>query len=304
MVSLTLPTERHRTTTHSVTPALRPEGAGSGFIVHIWYVTPDIVVDMILSCMLTWFQHQSEGRQVAFVTAIVGFIGVFIAGIFTPLSPITWGLVQNGSSKSDLGLVHASFEETAEATTLDIEVKNTGEGVAYLREANFNVERTWELWSTIFPARVPVSGNNDVTLTPFGIPYTRTVNLSRSIDPYEVDRFRFTLALNDSTRVDSEKTIYVFLTTVDLVNDEGDKVLSDERLLFVRDLPWQQAGSGVRTYFPYGIPGPVDCHRDASFRAIRAHNARVLDEIGRIEGTKSQSLNKLIRYNARKTWRR
>lgn len=244
-----------------------------------------------------WFQHQ----RVEIQAAIIGTIGVFILGIFILLGPITSDIFQAWFNDSDLELVDASFEESAEATTLDIKVRNTGERVVYLKEANFNVERTWELWSTIFPARVPVSGNHDVTLTPAGTPYTRTVELSRSIDPNEVDRFTFTLTLNDRARAYSEKTNYVFLTTVDLVYDEDDKVLSSEKLLFVRELPWQQAESGVKTYFPYGVPGPVDRHQDPSFRAIRAHNAQVVDEISRIEGTKSQSLEELIRYISQKT---
>ena len=227
---------------------------------------------------------------------IAGIVAVLIV-----LIELVVPAIGRGFHDSNLELVDASFEETAEATTLDIKVRNTSEKVAYLREANFNVERTWELWSTIFPGHVPVSRNYDVALTPDGTPYTRTVELSETVDPDEVDRFTFTFALNDRARAYSEKTNYVFLTTVALVNDEGDKVMASQRLLFVRELPWQQAGSGVKTYFPYGVPGPVDRHRDPFFRAIRAHNARVLDEISRIEGAKSQSLNKLIRYNAQKT---
>jgi hypothetical protein len=252
---------------------------------------------MVVRRLSTWFRYQ----RVEIRAAIIGLIGVIILGIVTLLGPITSELFQRSVNRCDLELVDATFEESAEATTLDIKVRNTGEKVAYLSEANFNVERTWELWSTIFPARVPVSANYDVTLTPAGTPYTRTVKLSQSIDPNEVERFTFTLTLNDRARAYSEKTNYVFLTTVDLVYDEDDRVTSSEELLFVRELPWQQAESGVKTYFPYGVPGPVDRHQDPFFRAVRAHNAQVVDEISRIEGTKSQSLEVLIRYISQKT---
>jgi hypothetical protein len=226
---------------------------------------------MVVRRLSTWFRYQ----RVEIQAAIIGLIGVIILGIFTLLGPITSELFQRSVNESDLELVDASFEESAEATTLDIKVRNTGEKVAYVKVVNFNVERTWELWSTIFPARVPVSGNYDVTLTPAGTPYTRTVKLSQSIDPNEVDRFTFTLTLNDRARAYSEKTNYVFLTTVDLVYDEDDKIISSENLLFVRELPWQQAESGVKTYFPYGVPGPLDDDQEASFRKVRAHNEEV-----------------------------
>jgi len=231
----------------------------------------------------------------------VGIIGVFILGIFTLLGPITSVLLQRSVNTSDLELVDATFEESAEATTLDIKVRNTGEEVAYLKEANFNVERTWELWSTIFPGRVPVTGNYDVSLTPADTPYTRTVKLSERVDPEEVDRVTFTLTLNDRAKAYSEKTNYVFLTTVDLVYDEDDMVMSSENLLFIRELPWQQAESGVKTYYPYEGPGALDGDQGMSFRKVRAHNEDVVDEIGRIEGIRSQSLEALIRYISQKT---
>jgi hypothetical protein len=157
------------------------------------------------------------------------------------------------------------------------------------------------LWSTIFPARVPMSRNHDVALTPAGTPYTKTVRLSQTIDPNEVRRFTFTFALNDRARAYSEKTNYVFLTTMDLVYNRVDKVTNSEKLLFIRELPWQQAESGVRTYFPSGNTGPADRHHNHSLQAIRDHNARVVDEISRIEGTKSQSLDKLTRYISQKS---
>jgi hypothetical protein len=244
-----------------------------------------------------WFRYQ----RVEIQAAIIGLIGVIILGIFTLFSPITAELFRRSVHESDLEVVDASFEESAEATSLDIKVRNAGEKVAYLKEANFNVERTWELWSTIFPARVPVSGNNDVALTVAGTPYTRSVELSQSIEPNQVDRFTLTLTLNDRARAHSEKTIYVFLTTVDVVYDKDDKFASTEKLLFVRELPWQQAQSGVKTYFPSEVPGPVDRHQEPYFKAIRAHNVEVVDEIIRIEGTKSRSLRELIRYISQKT---
>jgi hypothetical protein len=256
---------------------------------------------MVVRRVLAWFGQQGVTIRAAFITATLGIIGLFILGIFSLLGPITSEPFQRPVNQSDLELVGASFEESAEATTLDIKVRNTGEEVAYLKEANFNVERTWQLWSTIFPGRVPVSGNYDVTLTPADTPYTRTVELSKRIDPNEVERFTFTLTLNDRARAYSAKTNYVFLTTVDLVYDEDDKVISSEELLFVRELPWQQAESGVKTYFPYGDPGPLVDDQEVSFRKVRAHNEEVVDEIGRIEGIKTQTLEKLIGYISQKT---
>jgi hypothetical protein len=248
---------------------------------------------MVMRGLSGWFTRQPVGIRVAVIAG--GFALLFVlVEVVVPMIAQIW------SDESDLELVDASFEETAEATTLDIKVRNTSGKVAYLKEANINVEKIWELWSTIFPARVPVSRNYDVALRPAGTPYTRTVKVSKSIAPNEVDRFTFTFALNDRARAYSVKTNYVFLTTVDLVYERDDQVTSSEKLLFVRELPWQQAESGIRTYFPNGNTGSVDHHHKPSFRAVRAHNAQVVDEISRIEGTKSQSLEKLTRYISQK----
>jgi hypothetical protein len=252
------------------------------------------VVNMVVRRLSTWFRGQPGTVRGATIGAIVA--GVFAALIV--LIELLVPAIAGRFHRSDLELVDASFEETAEATTLDIKVRNTGEKVAYLREANVNVERTWELWSTIFPGHVPVSGNYDVALTPEGDPYTKTVKLSQSIGPHEVDRFTLTFALNDRARAYSEKTNYVFLTTVELIYDRDEQVTTSEKLLFVRELPWQQAESGIKTYFPYGITGRVNRPQDSPLRALRAHNAQVVDEISRIDGAKSQSLNKLIRYTS------
>jgi hypothetical protein len=254
---------------------------------------PIIVVGMVMKSLSRWVTRQPVGVRAAVIAGVFALL-VLLVEVVVPMIVQTW------SDESNLELVDASFEETAEATTLNIKVRNTSGKVAYLKEANFNVEKTWELWSTIFPARVPVSRNHDVTLAPDGAPYTRTVKLSQRIDPNEVDRFTFSFALNDRARAYSEKTNYVFLISLDLIDDRDNEVASSEKLLFVRELPWQQAESGIKTYFPYGNTGPVVRHQEPSFRAVRAHNAQDVDEISRIEGTKSQSLDKLTRYISQK----
>lgn len=193
---------------------------------------------------------------------------------------------------SDLELVDVSFgTESGKATTLDVKVRNTGEKIAYLKEADFRVERVWELRSAASPAVVQVSGNYDVILDPTGAPYVRTFKLSQGVKPNAVDRFTFSLALNERARSAADAN-YVFLTEMDLVYDEDDKVVGSGTLLFVRDVPWQDA----ELYFPRGAPGPEDANNDPFYKAVREHNAQVVDEIGATEGTKSESLEKLIRY--------
>jgi hypothetical protein len=248
---------------------------------------------MFIRGLSGWFTRQPVGVWAAVIAG--GFALLVVLVEVVPMIDQIW------SDESDLEVLDTSFEETAEATALDIRVRNTSGKVAHLKEANINVEKTWELWSTIFPARVPVSANYDVSLTPDGTPYTRTVKLSQGIDPNEVERFTITFALNDRAKAYSENTNYVFLTTVDLVYDRDYKVTSSEELLFVRELLWQQAKSGIKTYFPYGNSGLVNCYQKPSFRAVRAHNAQVVNEISRIEGTRSQGLDKLIRYISQKS---
>src|SRR5215216_2662671 len=153
---------------------------------------------MILRRLSMWFRRQRITIQAAIIGAVAVLAAALITGFFGLLQPFATGISQRLFDTSDLELVDVSFsEESNEATTLDIKVRNTGEKVAYLKEADFRVERTWELRSLHFPIWVPVSQNYDVTLSPSDTPYTRTVKLSQAIEPNEVDRFTFTLALNN-----------------------------------------------------------------------------------------------------------
>lgn len=231
-----------------------------------------------------WASNHVGGIIAALVVAaLLGIFGVVLG----------WVPVFNSNDDSKLELVDASFsKESNEATTLDIKVRNVGEKIAYLKEANFRVEKTWELRSTTYPELVPVSGNYDVTLKPTGTPYTKTVKLSQGIKPGAVDRFSFTLVMNERARDYAGNVNYVFLVTLDLIYDGDDKVTSTPNLLFIRELPWEQSVS----YFPYGVPGDEDASQDPYFEAVRAHNAQVVAEISVVDGTKSESLKKLIRY--------
>ena len=238
---------------------------------------------------MTWFKRQRVIIQAVLITAILGGI---IAGIFVVLAPIVSEITQGWFDDSDLELVDASLEEAEEATTLDIKVRNTGEKVAYLKEADFNVEKVWELRSPVVPDPAPVSRNYDVALSPNGAPYTRTERLSQSIEPNKVDRFTFTLSLNDRASLEAENIQYVFLITVDLVYAADDKVISSDNLLFVRRPAFDEPR---KYFFPNANPNDPD---EQWFANIHADNEQVLDEVRAIEGIKSESLKQLIHYTS------
>lgn len=204
-----------------------------------------------------------------------------VGAIYTVLTS-TW------FNESELELVDINLKEQARATILDIKVRNVGEKVAYLKEADFKVAKTWELQSNTFPAYLPSSRNYDMLLAPTGAPYKETEKLSQVIGSNKVDRFTFTIGL-DPPRRDPGNIQYVFLLSSDLIYDEDDKVVSGGEFLIVI----HQALGPKHYFFPNVPPNSLSGR-------WHSHNQEVLGEIRTIEGMKSESLKKLIRQTSQK----
>jgi hypothetical protein len=231
------------------------------------------------------------------LTIIVGiFVPVMIAivvGIFVPVMIAIVGgiyteLKSTWFNESELELVDVSLKEQDRATILDIKLRNVGEKVAYLKEADFKVAKTWELQSNTFPVYLPSSRNYDMLLAPTGPPYKKTMKLSQIIGPNKVDRFTFTIGLDPPKR-DPGNVQYVFLLSLDLIYDEDDKVVSGGKILIVI----HQARGPSNYFFPNVPP-------NSSIGRRHSHNQEVLGEIRTIEGMKSESLKKLIRHTSQK----
>jgi hypothetical protein len=176
-----------------------------------------------------------------------------------------------------LQLVDISFIESDEFPKLDIKIRNTGEKVAFLKQANFKVRKIWRLRPLILPNAVKVSWNYNVMLPISGTPYSISKSISQSIEPNAVDRFTFTLGNDAQTGLEE----YVFLMTVELIYDEDDKSLTSPNLLFAA----RGACEILSAYSPGG-----DFAKN-----ITIQNKRLVTEINRIDGIKSKRLKELIR---------
>jgi hypothetical protein len=205
------------------------------------------------------------------VAVILGVGGLIYGGVrgWLPFIP------SEGDSK--LELVDASFMESNETTKLDIKVRNVSDEVAFLKAADFNVEKIWKLQHPGLPYAVPVSKNYNVVLKPSGIPYTQTKEISQALKPNTVDRFTFTLGLDDTAE---PLTWYVPLMNVDFVYDEEDRSMSTGNLLFVK-----QGAYDIQA---------VTTLRDRTQKVLKADKP-IVEEIKETEGIKSAQLEELLR---------
>jgi hypothetical protein len=235
-----------------------------------------------------WYSDLTVGNKIAIFAIAVPFICTIIGGTYflltndSNLELVDVGLKEDGPTtvKED---GPTTVELDSPATVVDIELRNTGRKVAYLKEANVNVEKTWKLQSNIFPRYVGSSHNYDVLLAPTGAPYTKTKDLEQEVIPDKGDRFTFTIGL-DPPRIDPGNIQYVFLVALDLIYDEDNKIVSSKKLLIV-DLPTHDP----KYYFFPNAPA------NSVFERWHNHNLEVLDEIRAIESTKSKDLKTLIR---------
>jgi hypothetical protein len=235
--------------------------------------------------------------KVALIAAATAIIAAFIAGFYTLLSPITSAIVRPGSSDANVELVDVSVRDSGGTSQLDIKVRNTGEEIALIKEADLGVKKTWELRAGgKATGYVPSSHNYDVRSSTSDAPYTKTASLSQGIEPNDVSRFTITL----STRVPEVEVGYVFLMTLELVSNEDDEIAS-RNLLFVPYVPWpmeeqiseMQKGKKLKVFRPR--TGRFQLEEIYSQAAL-THNERVADEISGIEGVKSRRLERLIRH--------
>jgi len=218
-----------------------------------------------------WFKKQPLTIRAAIVAGILAITGAIVSALI-PVIPALFG-------ESSLQLVDVSFIDSGEFPVLDIKLRNTGDKIAFLKRADFEVEKIWTLEATVFPSAEEVSQNYNVILPLSGDPYSISKSISQSIKPNNVDRFTFTLG-NDGG---GPPRFYVYLMTVKLVYDEDDKSLKTQRLLFVTE----RAGPPLS----FALMGPF-----AKDRFIK--NQGIMTEINEIDAMKSERLKETISYFA------
>jgi len=249
-----------------------------------------------------WFKKRSTTERAAIIAGILGIIGtvlaVVISNVLQPptiiIQPPTGPTVQPPTeptaqppSTSELHLVDVGFIESDEFPKLDIKLRNTGEKVAFLKRADFKVEKIWELcWPDIPPIMAPVkiSENYSVMLPISRTPYYVSESVSQSIKRDAVDRFTFTLGTDAAL---DESVHYVFLITVELIYDEDDKSLTSPNLLFTQ-ISWNLLFA--LTHIDLDIYAGQD-----SKEGIITQNKQLVEEINEINGIKSNRLKELLR---------
>ena len=176
------------------------------------------------------------------------------------------------------------------AIVLDIQLRNAGGQVAYVRAVTVNVRKAWRLEPKfITGAFVQALASYDVEITTEGIPYSVTKAITQAIQPHAVDRF--TLRLRSPSH-------HVILADLDLTYDAGDKKLPSASLLFA------QAGSACE--YPVMTPEKLSA-ADAKVSQLAGtwttnwpeerraiiHNNSVRDELRSIKAIRHKSVREL-----------
>lgn len=171
------------------------------------------------------YRKQPVTMRVALIGAAATLVAAFIAGVAT----VAGDLLSRppAESDSDLRIVGARVIEAGGPPRLDVQLRNPGDKVAFLKRADFVVRRVEMLDTTATPrAAVPPSGSYEVVLPSEALPQNVSVAISHSLQPNEVDRFLF--VFHPDVRPGRR---YAFWVDFTLIYDEDDK-LTDKRELY------------------------------------------------------------------------
>lgn len=196
-------------------------------------------------------------------------------------------------SDSNLALVHTEHlsSEAGFSTRTEIQLRNTGESVAFVKRADLDMKKVWILIPPYqdkvasAPSYAESSHDYDVKFPLKPAPYTASINLSQSIKPDDTDVF----TINVSTEREMSNADYVFLVDLTLVYDEDDKTVSTEMLLAMSD----------KDDLLYYVPNKERISRELpngwDATKLTAHNSQAVQEIEEIEAESNGYLNRLVR---------
>jgi hypothetical protein len=205
--------------------------------------------------------------RVAIVSAVVVIVAAFI-GILPQYCPTR--------RSADVQLVEARIVDTDKFPKVDIKLRNSGTGVAFLKGANIRVNRVWRFEPVAAPAEVPVSWNYDVLLAPVDSPYMKTVPISQSIEPDGVDRFTITLGVDAKPTMD----VFVYQVAIELRYNEDERIVRTGDLLYA-------ATTASETAAMTGVPLDMA-------RRIWTRNRQLAEEIKSADGAKSARLESFL----------
>jgi hypothetical protein len=247
-----------------------------------------------------WFSDLSGPKKLAtVVVGVAGGVGAIVGAINGSVA--LYEELAGPSSHLqlvdvDFTIAHGGGTQPEGSPQLDIKLINTGEGTAFVKEADIRVEKIWTLEPPYAPAEgggaggggfARISHDYEVVLPTSGDPYTRSESLSQSVEPNEANRFTITLR----SRGRQIATDYVFYATLSLVNEDNKRLSID--VLFALPL--------VKDFF-YNRGEDIVVRADLDkpeARKIAAQNKETVEEIEQVgeevDPVKNDNLRELIR---------
>jgi hypothetical protein len=247
--------------------------------------------------ILDWFKDLSGLQQaVTLIGGIVALIGGIIAaivGIITIYEKVTYEKPTPRLAFVDVAFLNRSAMQDY---PLDIKVRNTGKGAAYIKRADLKVERIWKLTPPYLSpgeqcAFLAPTREYRMKLPTSGAPFVRKERLSQEIRTGDGDRFVIGFAYSDPRQVYFND--YVFLAKLSLVYGEDNKRVS-------KDVLFASSQVGCDLFYEQGnnhVPGRGLDASDVT--RFVSQNERNLEEIGHSKAVKSSYVQHLIRTGER-----
>jgi len=174
---------------------------------------------------------------------------------------------------------------------LDITLRNTGKGTAYIKRADLKVEKIWTLTPPFFSPRsqcvfAAPTHKYQMKLPTSGAPFLRTEKLSQKVKSGDVDRFTIGFEYGNLRQVYFKDS--VFLATLTLVYGEDNKEMS-------KDVLFASSQIGCDLFYK---PGKERTLRrglgDSDADTLASQNKQALEEIAHTEAVESQYIQRLI----------
>jgi hypothetical protein len=227
--------------------------------------------DVIRKRIFPRLGEQSAYRLLRLILVLTWTIAILGIGAWTFMTYATRR--ESHGSNGRLQLVETQVLDSKQFPILDFKLRNTGE-VAFLKSAEFKVQRVWEIMPGMLPDAVPASWNYDLILPALGAPYSLEKPISQVVKAGDVDRFTFTIG----TDAPPSLIKYMYLISVDLIYDEDNKRLNSPALLFVTR--------------------PQSCILgETSGKSVESfdHNIRVIEELGTFNGVSDEEARSFLR---------
>jgi transcriptional regulator with XRE-family HTH domain len=204
----------------------------------------------------------------------------------------------NPISDSPVKIVDISFVEIKKCLEqyknckIDVKLRNTGEKVAYIKQADFDIKNIWYLNKKA--KSIPVSSvistqEYDINIDIIDrVPYSLSKKISQAVKPNDVDRFTFSLGRELGFLDDT-----IIKLVIKLIYDEDDKKSIS------KDLYCDFLEEPISHYFGFfSMPETresLDKINDYKKQTIIDfhYNKRCLDQINQMDGIKSNKLERL-----------